>query len=104
MRPTIDYTAHIKLEKELQEFIAKGGKIRQAQKATVKSIGEKATPKQIRGIDTWCKLNRGRRELLRMRVEEKVKMDTPTWLKNLLSANRTCSIELYEIILGEMYD
>ena len=104
MRPTIDYTAHIKLEKELQEFIAKGGKVRKVTTTIVKNDDGYATPKQIRGIDTWCKLKRGRRELLRMRVEEKVKMDTPTWLKNLLSANRTCSIELYEIILGEMYD
>lgn len=101
MRDHINYEPHLRLQREVEQFLSNGGQIKPCNSKDT-NIEQYATPKQVMLIKEWCEKERGRTKALRLRVEKRTSMKSGQWLGNILSGNRNCPLSLYGVILEEM--
>lgn len=102
MRDHINYEPHLRLQQQIEEYLAKGGRINPVRKPVVITNKEFASQLQMDAIHDWCRQKSGRIALLQKRVEKRTKPKSKHWLSNMLSGNFRCPIEIYEILLEEM--
>lgn len=102
MQAHINYEAHLRLKNEVEEYLAKGGKINQV-KTIHLSGAENASEHQIKKISDWCNQGVSYIHTLQGRINKKIKNQPKNFLKNVLSGRKKLPLPLYEIILEEMY-
>lgn len=102
MQAHINYEAHLRLKNEVEEYLAKGGKINQVKTIHLNGV-ENASEHQVKEINDWVGKSSSKFKMLQKRVNKKIKNQPTNWLQNTLKGRKKLPLPMYEIILEEMY-